>query len=121
MAAITSLHRTPNLYKAIALSPDLVCIVLLLKYFLYSGDEEEVDTITAFNDTICAVSEWEDWSECSSTCGEGVKVRTRHFLHRMGRKKCTHVVDRETVKCMEPPCSQPVEVVTIIIIYSSFP
>uniref|UniRef100_A0A1B6CP24 Spondin-1 n=1 Tax=Clastoptera arizonana TaxID=38151 RepID=A0A1B6CP24_9HEMI len=74
------------------------------------GDEEEVDTINAFNDTICAVTDWDDWSECTSTCGEGVKIRNRRFKNRLGMKRCSHVTVKETVKCMEPPCSQPLEV-----------
>ncbi|CAG9792251.1 unnamed protein product [Diatraea saccharalis] len=55
---------------------------------------------------VCAVSEWEDWGECSVTCGAGVSVRRRHFLHRMGFKKCPLVKIEENRKCMEGPCPE---------------
>ncbi|XP_022913341.1 spondin-1 [Onthophagus taurus] len=56
------------------------------------------------NDGICATTEWTLWSECSSTCGVGMKTRSRQFLDAMGRKKCPHISTMEKEKCMEPPC-----------------
>jgi hypothetical protein len=32
-------------------------------------------------------------------CGEGVTMRTRHFLNRMGFKKCSHVDTVEKEAC----------------------
>lgn len=37
---------------------------------------------------VCATSDWDAWSECSATCGVGMATRRRHFLNRMGLKKC---------------------------------
>lgn len=67
-----------------------------------SGEEEE---LSAFDEKLCAVSDWEPWSDCTATCGEGLKMRTRHFLDRAGTKKCPHVSLIEKEKCMEPPCT----------------
>lgn len=61
--------------------------------------------MSAFDEKLCVVSDWEPWSECTATCGEGLKMRTRHFLERSGSKKCPHVSLIEKEKCMEPPCT----------------
>lgn len=59
-----------------------------------------------FSDDICGVTEWSPWSECSVMCGEGVTMRTRHFLNRMGFKKCSHVdtVEKETCTGIKGAC-----------------
>lgn len=74
---------------------------------LCPGDEEEYDTLSQTDSSVCTVTLWSDWSDCSSTCGEGLKMRTRHFLDRAGIKKCPHVTLIEKEKCMEPPCLHP--------------
>nr|XP_049697073.1 spondin-1 [Helicoverpa armigera]XP_049697074.1 spondin-1 [Helicoverpa armigera]XP_049697075.1 spondin-1 [Helicoverpa armigera]XP_049697076.1 spondin-1 [Helicoverpa armigera] len=55
---------------------------------------------------VCRTSEWGPWSECSVTCGVGVSTRRRHFLDRMGAKKCPLVQTEENRKCMEPECTE---------------
>jgi len=61
------------------------------------------------NDPLCETTEWGEWSECSDTCGIGLKMRTRRFLDRRGRKRCPLVSLVEKDKCMGPPCSATTE------------
>lgn len=44
------------------------------------------------NEGICKTTLWTEWSECSETCGIGVKSRTRGFVDPAGRKKCQHII-----------------------------
>lgn len=78
-----------------------------------SGEEDTDDGVGSLagvnNDAFCETTDWGHWSECSSTCGVGMKLRTRRFKDRMGRKRCPHVSLVEKVKCMEPPCSPGLE------------
>ncbi|XP_032663851.1 spondin-1 isoform X1 [Odontomachus brunneus] len=75
-----------------------------------SGEEESEDvTSLVNNDPRCATTEWSEWSECSNTCGVGLKMRTRRFRDRRGRKLCPFVSIIEKEKCMEPPCQSGTE------------
>ncbi|XP_071559800.1 spondin-1 isoform X1 [Temnothorax nylanderi] len=75
-----------------------------------SGEEESDDDVISLRvDPLCETTEWSEWSECSSTCGIGLKMRTRRFRDRRGRKRCTHVSLVEKEKCMEPPCQAGTE------------
>lgn len=78
-----------------------------------SGEEDTDDGVGSLaggnNDAFCETTDWGHWSECSSTCGVGIKMRTRRFKDRMGRKRCPHVYLVEKVKCMEPACSPGLE------------
>ncbi|XP_043799619.1 spondin-1 isoform X2 [Apis laboriosa] len=78
-----------------------------------SGEEDTDDGVGSLiggnNDAFCETTDWGHWSECSSTCGVGMKLRTRRFKDRMGRKRCPHVSLVEKVKCMEPPCPSGLE------------
>lgn len=78
---------------------NLLFLVLYLRNIsiLYSSstiaeDPEETEQTLEGNDGICSTTQWNQWSECSVTCGVGFKSRSRQFLDRMGRKKCTHVI-----------------------------
>ncbi|XP_012289125.1 spondin-1 [Orussus abietinus] len=71
--------------------------------------EEESRGLQIDNDAVCETTEWGPWSECSATCGIGIKMRTRRFRDRLSRKKCPHISLVEKEKCMEPPCAPGTE------------
>ncbi|KAK6620458.1 hypothetical protein RUM44_006859 [Polyplax serrata] len=41
------------------------------------------------NDPSCQVTEWTNWSPCSTTCGAGVRTRSRKYKIRGAKKKCS--------------------------------
>ncbi|XP_039988819.1 spondin-1b isoform X3 [Xiphias gladius] len=49
----------------------------------------------------CMLSPWLDWSECSVTCGRG--VRTRQRMLKSDPAECTEELE-QTEKCMLPEC-----------------
>ena len=46
-------------------------------------DMEMKKKLMMMNSGKCAVSDWRDWSECSVTCGVGMRVRNREFVNPM--------------------------------------
>eukprot|EP01006_Ploeotia_vitrea_P040132 TRINITY_DN66404_c3_g4_i3.p1 TRINITY_DN66404_c3_g4~~TRINITY_DN66404_c3_g4_i3.p1 ORF type:complete len:2189 (-),score=999.16 TRINITY_DN66404_c3_g4_i3:889-6498(-) len=52
----------------------------------------------------CIVSEWGEWSECDSECGEGHQIRFRRMLQdsQNGGAPCKHLNESRT--CMNAPC-----------------
>lgn len=58
--------------------------------------------LCVFADTIpCMLSPWSEWSECSVTCGRG--VRTRQRMLKSDPAECTEELE-QTEKCMLPEC-----------------
>ena len=53
----------------------------------------------------CIVSEWEVWTECSKTCGNGTKARARQVLTPAANdgRKCSSLT--ESSVCNEISCS----------------
>uniref|UniRef100_A0A8C9YQ10 Spondin-1 n=1 Tax=Sander lucioperca TaxID=283035 RepID=A0A8C9YQ10_SANLU len=51
--------------------------------------------------TLCMLSTWSDWSECSVTCGQGVQTRQR--MLKSDPAGCTEEL-KQTEKCMLPEC-----------------
>lgn len=91
-----------------------VFVFNLIKINFYSGEEERNEdtediALPGTEGGVCETTEWNEWSECSASCGVGLKMRTRRFKDRMGRKKCPHVSIVEKIKCMEPACAAGTE------------
>ncbi|CAG7726149.1 unnamed protein product [Allacma fusca] len=54
----------------------------------------------------CSVSEWSDWSRCSSTCGQGFKTKTRYIkvYNQNGGHPCPAL--KKTRKCKDNTCDR---------------
>ncbi|CAD7963513.1 unnamed protein product [Amoebophrya sp. A25] len=59
----------------------------------------------------CVLSEWDDWSQCTSACGGGQTYRTRGILKeaKNGGKTCENDIMKETRPCNTEVCSVPID------------
>ncbi|KAG7198405.1 hypothetical protein KM043_005793 [Ampulex compressa] len=103
----TRSYRMPEKAKMFNCNRQLVSKEMCVANVMECPGEEESEDIALLpgSDANCETTDWGEWSECSSSCGVGVRMRTRRFKDRMGRKRCPHVVLAEREKCMEPPCA----------------
>lgn len=64
-----------------------VCLSLNVNHFVFATVEKEKcmkpecsATDIEIPDAMCPVTLWSDWSPCSQTCGNGIRIRTRLLL-----------------------------------------
>lgn len=58
---------------------------------------------------VCPVSEWTEWSHCTSTCGKGKRLRSRQYakvtkVHMTSLIDCSTTHLQETTTCTLPDC-----------------
>uniref|UniRef100_A0A8K9XMK2 Spondin-1 n=1 Tax=Oncorhynchus mykiss TaxID=8022 RepID=A0A8K9XMK2_ONCMY len=67
-------------------------------------EENEKCTVNEECNTIpCMLSPWSDWSDCSVTCGKGMRTRQRMLKSPVELGECTEDLE-QVEKCMLPEC-----------------
>lgn len=75
-------------------------------WYIYSSvhcsvQTDETNTCVSADTIPCMLSPWSDWSECSVTCGLGVRMRQR--MLKSDPAECSEELE-QTEKCMLPEC-----------------
>ncbi|KAG5337853.1 SPON1 protein, partial [Acromyrmex heyeri] len=56
----------------------------------------------------CELTQWSPWSACSSSCSDGIKIRSRNFRQKKYRKQCRAVANgprlQQSINCENQPC-----------------
>ncbi|XP_054716081.1 spondin-1-like [Uloborus diversus] len=67
--------------------------------------DKEICNSHCVGDVSCRTTEWGEWSECSVTCGKGLRTRSRKYLDNRARKTCAlELMEKETCIGIKPIC-----------------
>ncbi|CAJ0955610.1 unnamed protein product, partial [Mesorhabditis belari] len=83
------------------------CKVELEKQEICVGEHGEDCSVTP--DPLCRTTSWSDWSPCSASCDQGVKVRTRLFFYAEHEARCSNIKLMEKENCVLQSCKRLIE------------
>lgn len=67
--------------------------------------DKEICSPHCVGNTSCRTSDWGVWSECSVTCGKGLRTRNRKYLDHRARKACDlELMEKETCTGVKMTC-----------------
>ncbi|CAJ0581508.1 unnamed protein product, partial [Mesorhabditis spiculigera] len=71
------------------------------------GEHGEDCSVTP--DPLCKTTSWSEWSPCSASCDDGVKVRTRLFYFAEHEARCSHIRLMEKENCVLQSCRRLID------------
>lgn len=91
-----------QVHKTKALRPELIDNSLTWKTFNTGKWHKDPGVTIECSDRDCRVTEWDEWSSCSVSCGHGVKSRKRRVIQQKDGTECPML--NEEVPCIMGAC-----------------
>ncbi|CAI4228287.1 unnamed protein product [Auanema sp. JU1783] len=83
------------------------CNVELERKDLCVGEQGDDCSVTP--DPLCRTTSWSEWSPCSASCDDGVRIRTRLFFYAEHEHRCSSVSLQEKDTCVMQSCRRFIE------------